>query len=255
MTHPYLVKLRRRFHTVDVIQSFFEQYALLNLRRSVIELNDVDELKKIFGWQAGPILDDPELHNFDYPEDANLRRIRDAESLGTVARNIQPKVCLDIGTSTGHSAALLAVNAPQSQVFTINIPPEEIIRGEGGRFTSIALEREKIGIYYRQQGLKNITQILSNTARWTPEIGDIDLAFIDGCHDTEFVFNDTRKVLACMQPGSFVVWHDFNLDLVEKFDWIYSVCLGVELLYRKRLISGRIYHIRDSWCGIYRVGN
>ena len=247
--------LQRRLPILNSIKAIAETSSLYNLRRSVIDLNHIDELKKIYGWSLDPELRDPTLFNFDYPEDANQRRIRDAESLGSVVRNTDPKICLDIGTSTGHSAALMAINAPQAKIFTVNIPPEEIIAGEGGKFTTIALEREKIGAYYRQLNLVNITQILANTAKWEPDFSPINIAFIDGSHDTKFVYNDSRKALACMKPGAFLLWHDFNLELATKFDWIYSVCLGVEKLYRAGLLTGRIYHLRDSWIGIYQVPN
>jgi predicted O-methyltransferase YrrM len=151
------------------------------------------------------------------------------------------------------ATVLMAANAPESKIYTVNIPPEEILAGKGGELTTVALEREKIGIAFRERSLSNITQIYANTATWKPDIGTIDVAFIDGCHDTEFVYNDTRKVLRQMKPGGFILWHDFNPDLVKKYDWINSVCLGVEKLSREGLIRGRIFHIRDSWVGIYRI--
>lgn len=223
------------------------------LESAIVELNHCDELRKVFRWTQEPVLDDPSIHDFEFVLDVNERRIRDAESLATVVRNTNPAVCLDIGTSTGHSAALMSINAPNSKVFTVNIPPEEIVSGEGGELTTIALERDKIGSYYRERGLRNITQIYANTAKWTPDIGTIDVAFVDGCHDTEFVFHDTRKVLQHMKPGSFVLWHDFNLDLVRRHDWIHAVCLGVEKLLASGLVRGPIFHLRDSWVGICRV--
>lgn len=237
-------RIRRTFGLLD---EFF------CLRHAVIELSNLEELKKVFGWQLDPILDDPSIYDFEYLEDVNERRIRDAEALGTVVRNTEPTICLDIGTGTGHSAASMAVNAPQAQVYTINIPPEEILAEQGGMHTTIALEREEIGSYYRKRNLANVIQILANTAQWQPDIGPIDVAFVDGCHDTEFVYNDTRKVLKHMKPGSFVLWHDFNLKLVNKYRWIYSVCMGVEQLFADDLIQGRVFHIRDSWVGIYCV--
>jgi hypothetical protein len=56
-----------------------------------------------------------------------------------------------------------------------------------------------------------------------------------------------------MKTGSFILWHDFNVDLIEKFDWIRSVCQGIEWLYDDGILSGRIFHVRDSWVGIYQV--
>ncbi|MCX5694889.1 MAG: class I SAM-dependent methyltransferase [Candidatus Omnitrophica bacterium] len=226
----------------------------LHLQNSVIELNNIGELCKVFGWRLSPVLDDTKIHEFSYVEDVNERRIRDAETLATVVRNTDPSVCLEIGTADGHSTALMSLNASaQARIYTINIPLEEILAGKGGELTTIALEREKIGAYYRQRNLTNITQILANTAYWKPDIGLIDVAFIDGCHDTKFVYNDTLKVLKNMKPGSFVLWHDFNLDLVRKYHWINSVCLGVEKLFTDGHIRGRVFHVRDSWIGVYRI--
>ncbi len=223
------------------------------LEKQVIELNSFEELKKVFGWLHDPILDRPDIHDFDYVEDVNERRLRDAESLATVIRNVQPEVALEIGTADGMGTVLMSANAPSSSIYTVNISPDEILAGKGGRLTTVALEREKIGSAYRARELSNITQVYANTATWSPDIGTIDVAFIDGCHDTKFVYNDTRKVLRHMRPGGFVLWHDFNPLLSEKFPWIGSVCRGVDKLCRDGSICGRIFLIRDSWVGIYRV--
>jgi len=223
-----------------------------NLIKSTIELNNVEELRKIYGWINIPILDIPTIYEFKHLEDINERRIRDAESIGTVMCNTQPKIALEIGTSKGHGTALMALNAPETHVYTVNIPPEEISSGNGGKFVTHALEIEDIGSYYRERSLKNISQILANTATWEPDVGIIDVAFVDGCHDTEFVYNDTRKILNNTKSGSFLLWHDFNLELAPKKEWIASVCKGIEMLYEDGLLHGPIFHVRDSWVGIYQ---
>ncbi|MFC1497526.1 class I SAM-dependent methyltransferase [Verrucomicrobiota bacterium] len=236
------------------VKSFFDVNKFRCLNCNVIELNDINELKKVFGWTADAVfIDDPTYLQFRFTEDVNNRRLRDAESLGTVVRNAKPKVCLEIGTGRGLSSALIAVNAPGSVVHTINILPEEF--NEGGTLTSMALSKGEIGSYYRGRDFQNIRQIYANTASWTPDIGMIDVAFIDGCHDADFVVNDTLKVLDCVQTGAFLVWHDFNPKLAMKYSWIYSVCEGLEELYRKGKLKGRMFHLRDSWTGIYCVGD
>ena len=221
------------------------------LNHYVIEVNNLNELMKVFGWKLRPTLRNRTVYEFEHSEDLNERRIRDAEVLGVAACNTKPSICLDIGTGFGHSAALMALNAPQSQVHTVNILPEDMHKG--GKLTTGTLKKEEIGAYYKEQGLINITQHFANTARWTPNIGNIDVAFIDGCHDTKFVYNDTKIVLKHMRQGSFVLWHDFNLDLVDKYPWIRSVCAGVEKLFAHGLLNGQIFHVRDSWIRVYRV--
>jgi predicted O-methyltransferase YrrM len=226
---------------------------LRHLKKNVIELNDINELRRVFGWKLQAVLDDPSIYEYRYVEDANQRRLRDAECLATVVRNVRPSVCVDIGTSTGHSAACMAVNAPDAEIVTVNIAPEEIRDGKGGSLTTVALEPCQVGSYYRERKLTNITQLIVNTKDWEPTTGVVDVAFIDGCHDSKFVYDDTLKVLKYMKAGSFLLWHDFNVDLVEKYHWIYSVCLGVERLFANGLLRDRIFHLRDSWVGVYRV--
>lgn len=223
------------------------------LAKAVIPLNNIGELRKCMGWRGEPKLDDPSLRQFEYIEDANERRLRDAEVLASAVRDLQGGAVLEIGTAEGRTTALLSENSPSATIYTVNIPPEEILSGKGGVHTTFALEREKIGRYYRERGLSNIKQILANTATWVPDLPPLDVAFIDGCHDSDFVYNDTRKILKCMKPGGVILWHDFNYDLRQKYDWIQDVCLGVEMLLRDGLIKGRVFHLKDSWIGAYRV--
>lgn len=223
------------------------------LDSQVFELNTIGELKKVFRWDRDAILRDPSIHEFEYVEDVNERRVRDAETLGTVCRNVNAGVMLEIGTAEGHSTALMSENAPGAKIHTVNILPEEMQNGEGGNHTTIALERDKIGSYYRERGCGNITQIFANSAVWEPDLGTIDVAFIDGCHDVDFVYNDSVKILRHMKPGAFMLWHDFNPALTMQYHWINSVCRGIELLFETGKIDGRIFHVKDSWTGVYRV--
>ena len=224
-----------------------------SLAKNVVELKNTNELKKVFKWTCDPVLNDPIIYEFSYLEDVNERRVRDAESIGTVICNTTPQVALEIGTADGRTTALMAENSSGSQIFTVNIPPEEIASGKGGVLTTFALEKEKIGSYYRSREIHNISQIYANTATWEPDIGVINVAFIDGCHDSDFVYNDTRKIIKNMELGSFILWHDFNLNLTKRHDWIDSVCQGVEWLYMDKVLNGPIFHVRDSWVGIYHV--
>lgn len=125
-----------------------------NLQKATIELNNVQELKKLFAWDDDALLDDQTIYDFGAIENLNERRIRDAESVGTVCKNVGKGTFLEIGTSTGHGTALMAKNAPDAQVHTINIPPEEANKGEGGKYITHALQNEEIGRYYRSLNLE-----------------------------------------------------------------------------------------------------
>lgn len=243
----------RRF--ANVIERITTQLAALSplahVRGNTLEVRDYAALKKAFGWSNDPVLDAPHLYEFDYLPDLNDRRVRDMEALLGVCCNMPAKTIVEIGTASGETTALIAKHAPEATVHTVNIPPEEI--AEGGKFVTSGFDREIIGRAYRARGCTNVRQIFANTAHWQPDLGPIDIAFIDGCHDTDFVFNDSRKVLEHMKPGSFILWHDFHPGLVEQYDWIRAVCLGVDRLYEAGLLKGRILHLRDSWVGICQV--
>jgi len=218
---------------------------------NLLEVRSFAHLKKAMGWASDPILEGDHLHAFQYLEDLNDRRLHDAEVIGAACCNGGPACLLEIGTATGRTTALMAQNAPTGKVYTVNIPPEEI--AEGGRNVTFAPSREEIGSYYRSKGLPNIHQILANTARWEPDFGPIDVAYVDGCHDSDFVYNDTRKILKHCRPGSIVMWHDFNPELANVYEWINEVCDGVNRLYADGLVRGRILHLQDSWVGLYKV--
>jgi len=222
-----------------------------NLNQVVLTVRNLAYLKKVMVWANDPVLEGEHLHAFQYLEDMNDRRIRDAEVLGAACCNGTPKILLEIGTSHGKTTALMAQNATQGIIYTVNIPPEEI--AEGGNLVTFAPSRDEIGRYYREEGFTNVKQIFANTKRWEPDFGPIDVAFIDGCHDAEFVYNDTRKILKKCRPGSLILWHDFAPELAKVYSWIGDVCRGVERLYAEGLISGKILHLQDSWVGLYKV--
>jgi predicted O-methyltransferase YrrM len=202
-------------------------------------------------WVWDPILTDPHLRCYNYPEDANYRALRDGEVIAAACRNAGKDHLLEIGTSTGQTTAVMARNAPAATVHTVNIPPEEI--AGGGTLVTHAPTRDEIGAYYRSQGLTNIRQIFANTANWVPDIPRIDVAFIDGCHDLDFVINDTRKVLSRCTPGSILLWHDFNPALAYRFPWIGEVVDAIDWMVQERILVGPVFHLQDSWVAIHRV--
>ena len=85
--------------------------------QTVLEVRNIEMLKKAMNWKKHPILGDAYLSSFDYLEDLNDRRIRDAEVIGASCCNHDPRIVLEIGTAHGHTTALMARNAPQADVY------------------------------------------------------------------------------------------------------------------------------------------
>lgn len=82
---------------------------------------------------------------------------------------------------------------------------------------------------------------------------EIGSGLSDGDCNAESVFDETRKALSNAKPGDYILWHEFNLALAGRHRDIYEVCLGLEQLYCSGLLQGNIYHLCDSWVGLYRV--
>lgn len=242
MIRNLLGRMARRLQPAD---------PLWHVRRNTLEVRGLLNLQLAMGWERLPILDAPHLDEYEHVEDLNHRRRRDAEAILSACCNGRPKHILEIGTAHGRTTMLMSRNAPSATIHTVNIPPEQI--AAGGHAITFAPGREEIGHVHRAAGCTNVRQVLANTADWSPDFGPIDVALIDGCHDSAFVYQDTKKVLARCRPGSVILWHDFAPALAHNFDWINSVCLGVERLYAEGLLVGRILHMQDSWVGLYRV--
>lgn len=220
------------------------------LARNVLPVRSVAALRSLVKPVGDSVILPDDLSVYGNVTDLNARPQRDAEVIAMACRIREARILLEIGTAEGRTTALMARNAPQALVYTVNIPPEEI--QDGGTYTTSAPSRDEIGRHYRTAGLQNVRQIYANTARWVPDFGPIDVTFIDGCHDTAFVYADTCKVLDVCRSGSLILWHDFNPQLAPKYPWIANVCAAVEQLYRTGRIRGRMLHLEDSWIGLYQ---
>ncbi len=222
------------------------------LEKSFFVVDSINELARFFGFKKDGVLIEDDLDQVRFIEDLNSRRRRDAEVLSLVAANVQPGKLLDIGTHFGRSAARMAVNSPQSMVYTVNIHPDEY--AQGGTLTTECLSVEEIGSYYREKGLTNLTQIYANTKNWiVPDyINDLSLVYVDGCHDKEFVYSDTRLIIDRIISGGFILWHDCSPIYRKQFHWIEEAMQGIERLLSEGIIRGSILNVRNSWIGIWR---
>lgn len=97
-------------------------------------LNSYKELMRLFGWKNEPLIDANNNNNYKYPyiEAINERALRDAEVIMAICKNANAGTILEIGTAQGYTTAGMAENAPNAIVYTVNIPPEDAIKGEGG---------------------------------------------------------------------------------------------------------------------------
>ena len=221
------------------------------LRNDFLTVESLENLRKFYSFRKEFTLIENNLDEVRFFEDLNGRRRLDAEVLSLVAANVPAGKMLDIGTYLGHSAARMAVNSPQSLVYTVNIHPDELLAG--GEFVTGAPSVEEIGSFYREKGLSNIRQIFANTKNWQipPEICDLSLVYVDGCHDTDCVYHDTRLVLDRVIKGGFILWHDCSSVYRGNYAWIDTAMQGIERLLTEGLITPYILNVKHSWIGLW----
>lgn len=124
----------------------------------------------------------------------------------------------EFGTATGKTTYLMARNAPQARITTITLHPDDMDAGQHESGDDKALQgsarRESAFasfLYSDAEAAPRIQQLFgdSKTFDETPYRETFGLIFVDGAHTESYVRSDTRKALAMLAPGGWLVWHDY----------------------------------------------
>lgn len=125
----------------------------------------------------------------------------------------------ELGTATGKTTYLLAVNAPESaRITTLTLSPEQaaaLTPSSGSEAkTTLAAQRESqvTRLYYEgTEAAPKITQLFGDSLDFDPApyAAAFDLIFIDGGHGAHHVRNDSDLALKMIAPGGTILWHDY----------------------------------------------
>lgn len=103
----------------------------------------------------------------------------------SVAASFRPKNILEIGTFCGWGAASFKAAVPEATVYTIN--PKETADANN------PIAEGKIGGAFRRKGL-SVHQIWADSTKFDfSTLPPIDVTYIDGNHDYEFVYQDLEN--------------------------------------------------------------
>lgn len=126
----------------------------------------------------------------------------------------KPKRIFEIGTLHGSSALHFALNAPQAEVFTLDLPQDYTPALKATQVDKRMMdEGQRRSLVFDNLAEKDrITCLLGDSASFdfSPFYNSIDLFFIDGAHHYEYVKNDTEKALRCVKPRGIIAWHDYG---------------------------------------------
>jgi len=136
--------------------------------------------------------------------------------LGVLARLYNPRIVFEIGTFDGASTLLLARNAPDAQVMTLDLDP-----GSADRATVDAeAGNAQMGVGARfvdEPEATRITQLFgdSRSFDFSPWFGTVDLVLVDGGHERECAKADTATALRLLARGGIAVWDDYQIGWPE----------------------------------------
>lgn len=134
----------------------------------------------------------------------------EAYVLSLVTAWLQPQRVFEIGTASGQATLLMARQAPEAHIDTLDLGDEDASLGQQSGQPPLQ-DLSAIGVAYREGGVEDrVTQHLGDSARFDfgPFADAMDLVFVDGAHTYEYVRSDSRAALAMARHGGAIVWDD-----------------------------------------------
>lgn len=161
----------------------------------------------------------------------------DIISLCLMARLANPKRIFEIGTFNGYTALHFAMNAPEAEVYTLDLAPNSSVA-----LTTTVGDDQFVGgsmkrglLFEGREEAGRIHPLYGDSATFDFSIfrGKIDFFFIDGSHSYEYVRNDSLKALECCHPGSVIAWHDYGRRGINGVShWLHEFSKSHFELYR-----------------------
>ncbi len=163
------------------------------------------------------VIDGNETAIYDGVDECGFGHITEFElkAICHIIQKHQPKQIFEIGTFEGRTTLNMALNAPDAQVFTLDLPASELsntkMEVEAGEVRYI--DKEQSGVrFLGKPAQKQIQQLYGDSATFdfAPYHNAIDLMFIDGSHAYDYVLSDTERALKMVKKGGIILWHDYT---------------------------------------------
>jgi predicted O-methyltransferase YrrM len=146
--------------------------------------------------------------------------------LATIVSALQPRKIFEIGTFRGVASLTMALNAPEAEIYTLDLPEEhsaaEVETLSKGDKEWVRLSRTSTGFAFAgHPAAARIHQLRGNSLTFDPpaSLVNTDLCFIDGGHSYECVKADTETALKILSPDGVIVWDDYTwfIDGVSEY--------------------------------------
>lgn len=132
--------------------------------------------------------------------------------LASLAKALHVKRTFEIGTFTGVTALTLAINVPDMEVYTLDLPAGDppSLKVERDDKTFIPMQRRR-RVYEDRAEEARIVQLEGDSASFDfSALGEtFDLVYIDGAHSYDYVANDTVAAFRIVNNSGAIVWDDY----------------------------------------------
>ena len=200
-------------------------------RRHVVQLGRSIRQHAFDARDPFPVIDHPALASFlgcDLPSEivlppidtislSGLGFVTPYTLLATIASALRPKKIFETGTFRGVGTITLALNAPEAEIFTLDLPEQyteaEVETLSKGDKEWVRLSRTSTGFAFQgHPAAARIHQLRGNSLTFEPppELHNADLCFIDGGHSYECIKADTQTALKILAPNGVIVWDDYS---------------------------------------------
>lgn len=134
--------------------------------------------------------------------------------LGALCQMKKPRRVFEIGTYDGSTTLVVARNAPEAEILTLDLPPGGAATATDEAESRHVAEGGIGSAFARTPEAARITQLYgdSRTFDFTPWLGSVDLVIVDAGHTYPFVKADTETALRLIRDGGAIVWDDY-IDL------------------------------------------
>jgi predicted O-methyltransferase YrrM len=156
--------------------------------------------------------------------------------LATIVSAVRPRKIFEIGTFRGVAALTMALNAPEADVYTLDLPEEYSADGveslSKGDKEWVRLSRTSVGFAFAgHPAATRIHQLHGNSLTYdAPEfLSNTDLCFIDGGHSYECVKADTETALKILSPNGVIIWDDYAWFVDGVREYLAELCKTLPL--------------------------
>lgn len=147
------------------------------------------------------------------PDWGGSMTLTEVSSLCHLVAARHPRKVLEIGSFRGLTTLNIAMNAPDAEIHTLDLPPNFDPAKTKFEHNDANIITTRGSCYYAgRDEATHIRQHYGDTATFNYETigGGVDFCLIDAAHSYDYVRNDTAKALSLMANDGLLLWHDYG---------------------------------------------